>query len=366
MHFWINQFQISEYTPQLNKICCNCSIRVQYAFKLKLDIIEGNEQLLADDGLKLTKLESTSDTLEVYKIVDLDDKASCIPKIEKETTNVEFIDLNEDRIDIEFLDADGVVGGDDSADTTLLYAAEDDEEDVELDESEAESDDQQKQESENGFLDEVDEDQDAVSFLLGNSHILDKMDTNEKRQPPSKGQRRPHSCNLCKKTFLRKSNLIDHLRLHANLRLYQCEHCDKSFVQAGNFKSHLRIHTKERPFKCTLCPKTYNQSSALKVCIPSVELYLSIHPPIFNVLFLCFFVWIEQVHIRSHTNERNYKCDECNKAFTNSSDLNKHKRVHDPEQKIKCDHCTKTFAQKVNWRSHMIKHHPTEPIVERK
>lgn len=100
--------------------------------------------------------------------------------------------------------------------------------------------------------------EDAVSFLLENDHLFPDSVTKDK-------ENRPHNCKVCNKSFMRKSNLVDHLRLHANLRLYKCDHCDKSFVQAGNYRSHLRIHTKERPYKCSMCPKTYNQSSALKV-----------------------------------------------------------------------------------------------------
>lgn len=57
---------------------------------------------------------------------------------------------------------------------------------------------------------------------------------------------RKHVCNVCNKRFQKRSNLIDHLRLHANVKIYSCEFCEKSFVQAGNYKAHLRTHTKEK------------------------------------------------------------------------------------------------------------------------
>lgn len=338
-------------------VCGNCSIRVQYSYTLRLDIVDGNEHLLSEDGLRLTKLESTDDDTAVYKIVDLDDKASCAPKNEKKTQSIEFVSLTDQGVDIEFLDADTVTEGYD----TLSYVAAEDSELAEYEVGDGESDSQPKPDGASRSRDniEADDNQDAVSFLLGNSHILDQMSESVKNRAP-RGQRRPHSCKVCSKTFLRKSNLIDHLRLHANLRLYQCEHCDKAFVQAGNFKSHLRIHTKERPFSCKMCSKTYNQSSALKVSLILVQQLGS------AIDSRSIFSTSTQVHIRSHTNERNYKCDQCEKAFTNSSDLSKHKRVHDPNQKMKCEYCPKTFAQRVNWKSHMKKHHPDVHVEERK
>lgn len=199
----------------------------------------------------------------------------------------------------------------------------------------------------------IDEIEDAVTFQYKNDLLLlEKLkkrrsqqkanltasttNTNKKTTTPTSTaaaitdinyDERKHFCNVCKKKFLRRSNLIDHLRLHAKVKLFQCTECDKSFVQAGNLKSHMRTHTKERPFVCQICERSYNQSSALKV------------------------------HYRTHTNERNYCCDRCPKAFTNSSDLRKHERVHNPELMLKCEMCPKLFAQRGNLKNHMLSHH---------
>ncbi|XP_053671589.1 zinc finger protein 75A-like [Anopheles nili] len=143
-----------------------------------------------------------------------------------------------------------------------------------------------------------------------------------------------YSCEMCDKTFRRKSNLIDHLRLHAQLKMYACDYCNKRFVQSGNLKAHLRTHTAEKPFQCNMCDKAYSQSSALKT------------------------------HMLMHSNLRPFACDICDKSFTTSSDLSKHKLTHSKEKPFRCMVCPdRSFAQKVHLRNHIVRMHPTKNVA---
>lgn len=179
---------------------------------------------------------------------------------------------------------------------------------------------------------------DAVDFVLMMGEQKDSSWSIPKTKKSSENNSlRRHSCEVCSKKFMKKSNLIDHLRLHANMKPYQCDYCEKSFVQSGNYKTHLRTHTQERPFTCSFpgCNKNYNQSSALRI------------------------------HIRSHTNEKNYICGKCQKAFTNSSDLKKHEGIHDEVKKYQCDTCSKSYAQKSHLTKHELSAHTKSPAKKK-
>lgn len=60
-----------------------------------------------------------------------------------------------------------------------------------------------------------DDTEDAVSFLKNVKR--DDVGCDSRNTFPMKKTKKNHSCNFCKKRFLRKSNLVDHLRLHANV-----------------------------------------------------------------------------------------------------------------------------------------------------
>uniref|UniRef100_A0A9L0INB6 C2H2-type domain-containing protein n=1 Tax=Equus asinus TaxID=9793 RepID=A0A9L0INB6_EQUAS len=79
---------------------------------------------------------------------------------------------------------------------------------------------------------------------------------------------------------------------------------------------------REKSYKCSECGKAFSKSSNL------------------------------MNHERIHSAQRPYKCNECGKAFNRCSNISRHKRVHIGEKPCKCDVGGKAFRQKSNLASH--------------
>lgn len=63
-------------------------------------------------------------------------------------------------------------------------------------------------------------------------------------------------------------------------------------------------------------------------------------------------------HSKFLAGEKRYKCEVCEKAFTESSTLRKHMLVHNPNPpQFQCDECSRTFSRKINLNEHMKTHY---------
>ncbi len=50
--------------------------------------------------------------------------------------------------------------------------------------------------------------------------------------------------------------------------------------------------------------------------------------------------------------KRSYACPECNKLFSNSSNMTRHRRIHTGDRPYLCEHCSLAFGNSSNRRKH--------------
>ncbi|KAJ8984632.1 hypothetical protein NQ317_009860 [Molorchus minor] len=62
--------------------------------------------------------------------------------------------------------------------------------------------------------------------------------------------------------------------------------------------------------------------------------------------------------------EKPFKCPHCDRAFTQSGNLNNHIRLHTDEKPFKCHFCDKAFVQSGNLSSHIRNNHKFENPIE--
>ena len=114
------------------------------------------------------------------------------------------------------------------------------------------------------------------------------------------------------------------LGIDQTLEPYECDHpgCGKRFAIMGALTIHKRTHNGDKPFKCSQCDKAFSESSNLSKHVSRERVYLQ--------------TFLTYCQLRTHTGARPYVCPEpdCGKCFGRGDQLTRHMNVHSGGGKV--------------------------------
>ena len=148
--------------------------------------------------------------------------------------------------------------------------------------------------------------------------------------------------------------LQNHILQNHSGSQYQCSRCPKSFTSAQLRRQHKINSHGEKTEVCGECGKMFANKATLKH--HTEQVHIKEKDKICPLCGEYFFALISfKAHVLRHTNDRQFSCKVCAKAFLQDKDLERHMGTH--TLPFSCDQCAFKFSTNSLLKDHVKMKH---------
>ena len=178
---------------------------------------------------------------------------------------------------------------------------------------------------------------------------------------------RPHKCDFCEKAFLKEKSLQNHTKIfHTDQKDHSCHLCEKKFALERSLKIHIKEVHSGNVYICELCSSTFTTTTGLKYHVKISHEGCKVDMVICTECGKSIRKQSIKRHMRTvHEGIRDYKCDSCEKSYTEKITLLRHKQnVHEGKKNYTCDSCGMCFTVATSLKRHVLRVHEKRKDVK--